>query len=392
VIPKQERMHPMKIAMIAGNPIGKSYGGVTVHVDSLMAHLEKYKDITLILVTFGEENKTYEKNGIQFFVLKRMTLGKYLFPIQFVYDVTRLKKAIKKIDPNIIHIQSTVPTFSSCGTQLAKKYQVLLTLHGYFKEEYKFHTGLEKIYNKLISIRLENRALKRIPNIITVCPQIKELIQRTTKSDIFVVPNGIDVNAIQAIKQLETPMNHTIFYIGMLNKRKGVDDLIRAIPLIKKEINDIKLIIAGTGPDLNKLKDLTKNLSVEENVTFLGFISEDDKFSYMKSTDIFVLATYWESFPIVLVEALACGKPIITTDVAGNPFAVFDGKNGFLVKPGDWKSISEKVIYLFKNKEIMKRMGEESKIKANLYDWDIIAKQTRDIYEKINTTRKSRNE
>ncbi len=378
----------MKIVMIAGNPIGKSYGGVAVHVDNLTKLLSNSKEITPILVTFGEENSTYEKNGIQFFVLKRLTYGKYLFPLQIFYDLLRLDKLIKKINPDLIHIQSTVPTFSLSGIYLAKKYKVLLTLHGYFKEEYKFHTGVEKIFNRFLSTPLEKRALKKIPNIITVCPQIKEMIQKITQSNIFVVPNGIDVKAIQAFKPIKTRTNHTIFYIGVLNKRKGVDDLIRAIPLVKNEIKDIKLYIAGTGPDLNKLKNLTKNLNIEENVKFLGFISEENKFSYMKSTDIFVLATYWESFPLVLLEAMACEKPIITTDVAGNPFAVIDGSNGFLVKPGNWRQISEKLIYLFKNEEMIKRMGEESKKRAIMFDWSIIAQQTRDIYLKINESQK----
>jgi len=378
----------MKIVMIAGNPIGKSYGGVAVHVDYLTKHLSNFKDITLIVVTFGEENSTYEKNGIQFFVFKRLTYGKYLSPLQIFYDSLRINKLIKKINPDLIHIQSTVPTFSLSGISLAKKYKVVLTLHGYFKEEYKFHTGVEKIFNRILSTPLEKRALKKIPNIITVCPQIKEMIQKSTQSNIFVAPNGIDIKAIQTIKPLKPRENHTIFYIGVLNKRKGVDDLIRAIPLVKNEIKDIKLYIAGAGPDLNKLKNLTKNLNLEENVKFLGFISEENKFSYMKSTDIFVLPTYWESFPVVLLEAMACGRPIVTTDVAGNPFAVIDGTNGFLVKPGNCRQISEKLIYLFKNEEMMKRMGEESKKRAEMFDWSIIAQQTKDIYLKINESQK----
>ena len=373
----------MKIVMISGNPIGHDYGGVAVHVEYLTKYLANFKDLTIISLSFGPENLTFSKNGIQFIVLKRMKFGKIFFSLQIFYDLFRLDKLLKKINPDIIHIQSTIPTFSLLGVYLAKKYPVLLTLHGYFKEESRFHTGVEKIFNIFISIPLERLALTTIPNIITVCPQLQEMIQKFTSSNIFTVPNGVDIKQIQAITPFPPDSNPTIFYVGVLNKRKGVDDLIRAIPLVKNEIQDIQLHIAGTGPDMEKLKKLMKNLHVEENIKFLGFITDEEKFSYLKSSDVFVLATYWESFPFVLLEAMACGRPIVTTDVAGNPFAVIDGVYGFLVKPGDWRQISEKLIYLFKNKAILKKMGEESKKRALLFDWNIVAQQTRDIYLKI---------
>jgi L-malate glycosyltransferase len=374
----------MKIMMVSGNPLGKDYGGVAVHVEFLTKYLSRFKDITLVSVSFGEENQAYAKSGIQYIVLKRMKLGKIFFPFQIFYDVLRLDNLLNKINPDVIHIQSTIPTFSLFGLYIARtKYKILLTLHGYFKEESKFHRGFEKIFNKLISTPLERQALMKIPNIITVCPQLKEIIQKFTFSNIYTVPNGIDIDMIQEIAPFSANPNPTIFYIGVLNKRKGVDDLIRAFQLVKTEIPCIKLKIAGIGPDLDKLIKLTTDLELEKDVEFIGFVSEENKFSYLKSIDVFVLATYWESFPIVLLEAMACGKPIITTEVAGNSFAVINGVNGFLVNPGDWRQISEKLIYLFKNREVLEKMGVESKKRALLFNWNTVAVQTKDIYLEI---------
>jgi len=383
----------MKIVMISGNPIGHTYGGVAVHVEYLIKHLSNFKDLTLILLTFGEEPLTYVKDGIQVVVLKRMKYGRFLFPLQIFYDALRLRTAIKKINPDIIHIQSTVPTFSFFGINAGKQYPVVITLHGYFKEESRFHSGIEKIFNVLFSTPLERWALKRIPYVITVCPQLQETIQQFSSSTIVTIPNGIDLAQIQAIRPFPPFTSPTVFYVGMLNKRKGVDDLIRAIPSVKNEIKDVKVYIAGTGPELNKLKNLAKSLGLEENVSFLGFITDEKKISYMKSTDVFVLPTYWESFPLVLLEAMACGRPIISTDVGGNPSAVVDGVNGFLVKPGNWRQISEKLIYLFKNKEIFIKMGEESIKRALEFDWNPIALQTKELYLKIEdaTTEKKHN-
>jgi len=373
----------MKIVMIAGNPIGKSYGGVAVHVDYLTKHLSNFKDITPILVTFGEENSTYEKNGIQFFILKRLNYGKFLFPIQIFYDLFRLEREIKKLNPDIIHLQSTIPTFSLFGIFLSKRFPVLITLHGYFKEEYKMHTGIEKIYNRILSVPLEKKALSKIPNIIVVCPQIMNMIKNYTQSKIFIVPNGINLKYIEKIQPIKKYDDPAIFYMGLLNRRKGVHDLIQALTIVKNKVQNVKLYIAGTGPYINKLKQLVTALDLEKDVIFLGFITEEEKFAYMKSIDIFVLPSYWESFPIVLLEAMACGKPIVTTDIAGNPFAVTDGVNGYLVKPGDWQQLAEKLIYMLNNKRLISIMGEESKKRSLDFDWANIAQQTREIYLKI---------
>lgn len=370
----------MKVVMISGNPYGKDYGGVAVHVKYLHTHLSNYNDIKIDLVTFGHKNKIYEKNGIKYTVLKRMKFGKILFPLEMFYDLFRLERVVKKINPDLIHIQSTIPLFSLLGIHIIKKYPILITLHGYIKEEYKFHVGIKKILNRIFGVPLERLALLKIPYIITVCPQIKNLIKKITKSKIFVIPNGINFKNIQKIQPVKKYDNPTIYYMGVLNKRKGVHDLIKATTLVKNKVKNVKLFIAGTGPYINKLKQLVADEDLKDDVTFLGFLSEQEKFIYMKSTDIFVLPTYWESFPFVLIEALACGKPIVTTDVAGNPFAVSNGVNGFLVKPGDWKQIAERLITLLTDKDLIKKMGRQSEIKATMFDWEIIAKQTRELY------------
>ena len=373
----------MNIVMISGNPIGEFYGGVKVHVEYLSSFLSHFGDLKLNILTYGNKNTKYEKNGVNFIVLKRLKFGKILFPIQIFYDLFRLEREVKKLNPDIIHIQSTIPTFSLFGTYITRRYLTLITLHGYFKEEYKIHTGIEKIFNRVISVPLEKLALSKIPNIIVVCPQIMNMIKNYTRSKIFIVPNGVSLKYIEKIKPIKEYNDPTIFYVGLLNRRKGVHDLIQSMPLVKNKVQNVKLYIGGTGPYINKLKQLVTALDLEKDVIFLGFITDEEKFAYMKAIDIFVLPSYWESFPIVLLEAMASGKPIITTDIAGNPFAVTDRVNGYLVKPGDWQQLAEKLIYMFNNKTLISKMGEESKKRSLDFDWIAIAQQTREIYLKI---------
>jgi len=373
----------MKVAIIFGNPIGEFYGGILTHVKYLTKYLSYYKDIELVLVTFGENNSTYKKNGIEVIELKRMKFGLFFYPFEIFYDLFRLERIIQKINPDIVHIQSTSPNFLLYGINKKKKYPIVITVHGYFNEEYKIQIGFKKIIYRFFCAPVERVGLSKIPHIIVLCPQIKYMIDKITKSKIFIVPNGVDLNYIQSINSYGKQEYPTIFFLGYLTKGKGVDDLIKAIKIIKNEVDDVKLYIGGNGPYMKKLKELVQELDLNGNVDFLGLLNDVEKFGYMKSIDIFVLPSYWESFPMVLLEAMACGKPIITTNVGGNPFAVTDGVNGFLVKPNEPQRIAEHLIHLIKDKDLLQKMGQESKKRSLDFNWEGIVQQTRDLYKEI---------
>jgi glycosyltransferase involved in cell wall biosynthesis len=369
--------------MISGNPYAKDYGGVAVHVKYLISFLSNFNDLNIDVVTFGQENNTYQKNNITYSELKRMRFGKILFPFELLYDLIRLKRVIKKLHPDIIHIQSTIPLFSFLGLYLINDYNILLTLHGYVREEYKVHVGFKKIVNMVFGVPLERFALSKIPRIITVSPQIKDFIIKKTNSKIIMIPNGIDLKYIQKIQPANRNNNPIVFYLGMLTKGKGIADLIKSISVVKKDITNVKLFIGGSGPYEDTLRRLVTDFDLEENVTFLGFLNEEEKFSYMKSIDLFILPSHWESFPIVLLEAMACGKPIIATDIGGVSYAVNNGVNGYLYEPGDVKELTNKIIKLLSNKELMEQMGKENQKKSLGFNWKSIAEETKKVYFEI---------
>lgn len=373
----------MKVIILYGNPIGEFYGGISTHVKYLTKYLADFKDLNLFILTFEKNNSTCKKNGVEYIELKRMKFGKVLYPFEIFYDTFRLERIIKKINPDLIHIQSTSPNFSLLAIHMLKKYPILITLHGYFREEYKIHTGWRKIIYRIFCAPLEKLALKKIPYIIALSPQIKSMVSKNTKSEVFTVPNGIDLDFIQKIKSNEKKEYPTIFFLGYLTKGKGIEDLIKVIPSVKKSQSNIKLLIGGIGPFQNQIKELVHTFDLDKDVIFLGLLGEVEKFAYMKSIDIFVLPSYWESFPMVLLEAQACGKPIITTRVGGNPYAVTNGVNGFLIQPGNQNELLEKLIYLLKEKDVCNKMGMENIKKATCFDWKIITKQTKEIYNKI---------
>lgn len=375
----------MKVVMIHGNPYHQDYGGVEVHTKNLIQSLIKHEQIDLVQITFDDKNTDIKKENHQIITLKRMRYGTILFPLQIIYDRKRLEKKISEINPDLVHIQSTIPLFSSLGNVISTSIPTIITLHGFLKKETEYLTGLNKLFYRLFCVPVEKKALAKIPYIITVCPQIKDIIKNDTKSEIYVIPNGINPQYIEKISQTKKIKQPSITFLGFLTKRKGVQDLIIAMKTVKEKIPNVKLYILGKGPLLSNLIQSTKKLNLEQTIEFPGFVTDEEKFDYLKSTDLFVLPTYWESFPVVLPEAMACEKPIITTNIAGNPFAVEDGKNGYLVEPGDTKQLAEKIIHLFTHPEIRNQMGKESYKKSKEFRLDRIADQTIKLYRSISS-------
>lgn len=373
----------MKILMIYGNPYHSDYGGVNIHTKYLIKHLSKNEQIEIIQLTFDEISKVQQTESGKLYSLKRIPFASIFFPIQLVIDIYRLQKKIDQIKPDVIHLQSTVPTFSVLGSKIEKKIPTIITLHGYLAEEYRLYAGIKKIFYQFICAPLEKKALSTIPYIISVSPQMKDRIQPLTHSTIHVIPNGIDLNHIKKIQPEPASGQQTVFYLGMLTKGKGVSDLIEAIAIIKKKIKNVHLFIGGNGPYESQLKKIVKDLHLDQSVTFLGFLDEYQKYAYMKSIDVFVLPSYWESFPMVILEAMGCGKPIISTNISGIPYAVTDQINGYLIKPGDIEALAEKIMVLLTNDELKQKMGEENLQKAKQFDWNEIAKKTVQIYQKI---------
>ncbi len=201
-----------------------------------------------------------------------------------------------------------------------------------------FGTFIEKV-----SIKLPNR-------IIAVSPQTANKIKADLgfKGKIAIVPNGIDIEEIKKIKP--SKVKSDVIYAGRLMSFKNIDILIKAIKEIKKSHPSISCLIIGDGPEKKKLINLTKDLKLQNNIKFLGFLkNHDDVYSYMKSSKVFVLPSTREGFGIVVLEANACGIPVVTIDHEDNAAKdLINGKNGIVCRL-DEKEIAGSIINLLKS-------------------------------------------
>lgn len=158
---------------------------------------------------------------------------------------------------------------------------------------------------------------------------------------------------------LSLDKNIVINFTGRIVERKGVDVLINAFAKIKELLASSILIIIGTGPDEDKIKNLVLKLGMNNNIRFLGHSSEVAK--YYQTSDIFVLPSYAEGMPNSLLEAMACGLPVIASRIGGVVDVVEDGKSGILFEPGNVSELTSAMIRLLKDDELRQRLGTEAR-------------------------------
>jgi glycosyltransferase involved in cell wall biosynthesis len=155
--------------------------------------------------------------------------------------------------------------------------------------------------------------------------------------------------------------------------------LIRAMAHLK----DGSLVIIGDGPQRRKLESLSKHLELNDRVFFTGWISDRSKiFDYLKQSTVFVLPSLSEGRPRVLLEAMACGLPVVATDVGGVPEVVVDGVNGLLVPPRDEKALAEAIEHVFNNVDFRRRASAENVKATTEYLPSVIGQKIYDYLEK----------
>ncbi|MBT9139256.1 MAG: GDP-mannose-dependent alpha-(1-6)-phosphatidylinositol monomannoside mannosyltransferase [Syntrophomonadaceae bacterium] len=204
------------------------------------------------------------------------------------------------------------------------------------------------------------------------------------------MPNGIDLSEFESLpprgefrkKYLIGDDEKVVLYVGRLHKTKGIDLLIKAFAGVSKELNNTKLIIVG--PDdghLRALKELIKELAIEEKVVFTGLLYERDKLQAYVDADIFVTPSFY-GFPVTFMEACACGVPIVTT-TKGDRLDWMDGQVG-LVVPYDKNQLQDAIVKFLSDNGLRRRFGEKGKMLVReRFNWTKIVKQLEHIYSNI---------
>ena len=365
----------MKIAILVPMFLPKHLGGVEIATYEIASHLAKkgHKIHVVTLWDSGLPDKSIEQG----FFVHRLKLPRIKF-IGVAIFWLRILYVLKKIDPEIIHVQSVTIAMPAylVGKFLKKPY--IVCGHGF---DLYFSWRFKKAISRLV--------LKNANVVIALTENMKNDMQKIYNREIIVIPNGIDVEKFTVPLDKETirkrlginDSDKVIIFVGNLRPVKGVEFLVRAMNVvIQKDVN-AKLILVGDGQQQDYLRRMVAELHIERYVTFTGEVPNDEVFEYLAASDIFVLPSLSEGFSIASLEAMACGLPIIATRVGVLQEIIENGVNGFLIKTGEPRQISEKVLKLLGDEYLRGRISENNKKKVKDYDWTGIVQRLEESYQ-----------
>ncbi len=345
-------------------------GGLENYVLELASRLVK-KGIKVDVLTYNvkgiDEYEEYKGIGIYRIPCFDIMKDVYSLP-RFNTDTKRILKELAKNEYDFVITQTRFFSSSWLGMRFARKNKIkhIHTEHGnvHVRHDNKIIQSLAWLYDMTIGKKIFRTAWKVIGISKACCNFAIKMGAKPAK--VVLIHNSVDTNVFKPQEKEKMGLNYSfvISYVGRLIYAKGIQDLIEALWTVQRAL----LLVVGKGPYIKELKKLAREKRVD--VMFLGERKADEIIKYLNASDVFVNPSYSEGLPTSVLEAGACGVPVIATDVGGTREII--GEQGFLVKPHDVQALRKKIFILKRDKELRERFGKgiREKIKKE-FDWDV---------------------
>jgi glycosyltransferase involved in cell wall biosynthesis len=253
-----------------------------------------------------------------------------------------------------------------------------------------------------IHVFLDSYLIRQVAKVVALNDLAKEsfiTIARVNPKKVVVVYNGVDTEFFKPTlgveetrKKYDLEGKFTVLFVGHLSKIKGVEYLVKAADIIINELGYKDTLFLLVGPltfgtlekpiDMEEMHSYIRQHQLESNLILTGALPLEEVKRLYVASDIFVLPSLAEGDPLVVVEAMASGKPIIGTKVGGIPHKVRDGWNGFLIDPADERQLADKIKYLIGHPEEREKMGTNSRQYAEEeFDWRKVAERLSLVYQ-----------
>lgn len=380
----------LRIAMIC-DPIGNNKSGVVVSTIRFSKLLKELGHHVIFIGARSHEHKDHSHhNEIKAYRYRSIPIPRsggwnLAFP-----TVRELKKVFLEEKINIVHI--ILPMSGAIvAIKAARALGIKIVAHSHSQPENIFmdlpkfiQPTLNDLWNKYLSWIYGKSKILIYPSKMAQT-LLSKLNEKNHPS--VVISNGIDLKEFKPTdigdfySRFDIPKDTIkLLFVGRLFPEKSIDTLIKAIPYILIENKNIHLMIVGGGHLREKLEELVKKLEINKYVTFLGLVSEEDKVLAFNAGDVFVLPSLAELEGMVVLEAMACGKPILVADAPMSASRYFVENNGFLFKPENPKDLAEQALKLINNDTLRTEMGKVSFKKSKQYDIHKSARLLEEVY------------
>jgi glycosyltransferase involved in cell wall biosynthesis len=282
----------------------------------------------------------------------------------YLKAVREVKRILKDFKPDIVHAHYA-SSYGLIGA-MSGFHPYIISMWGSDVFGFPNHSFLHK--------RILMFNLSKADKLLSTSIKMKTEAEKYTKKEILVTPFGIDVNKFKA-KVVNTIFEKDDIVIGTiktLEKIYGIEYLIKAFKIVKTKSPEskIKLLLVGEGTQRKNLEDLATELNLYSDIVFIGYVNSDEVENYHNMLDIYVAVSLQESFGVAVLEASACGNPVIVSNVGGLPEVVDDGKTGIIVEKENPYQLANAIIELITNPNLRIEMGINGRKKVlNEYNW-----------------------
>jgi len=366
-------------------------GGAQKYVFDLAKNLRDEFEISVAFGEQGNEGELARKlktENISFYSLPH--LKRAISPINDLIAIWEIRKLIKEIQPDIIHLNSSkISILGSIANQFSIfnfQFSIIYTVHGWV-----FNEPLNPL-KKLLYKYAEKITAKWKDKIICVSEYDRQIALKekiASPEKLITIHNGIESMDFLSREKAQQELGISdkglgtinIVSVGNLYKTKGYEDLIETMNiLVNCQLLNVNCYIIGDGPERINLEKLIKDKKLENKVILSGRI--DNAVKYLKAFDLYACASIKEGLSYTLIEAMQAGLPIVATKVGGNPELIQDGITGLLTKAQNPQDLAEKIKQLIKNQSLAKKLGEEAKIIAQTeFTLEKMVAETREIYK-----------
>jgi len=364
------------------NPLA---GGAEVHLHEVFSRIaHRGHEVVLYCSMFPDAKREEEINGIHVIREGNRYLFNYLVPGRYWSRFHREGYNI------IIDDLNKIPFY----TPLYVREPLLGITHHLFDKSIFLEVPFPLAAYVYLHERVAVRVYRNLPFIVGSPSTYYELINHGfPKENVHVVNYCVDhqVHYPGDGKKSETPL---IGYVGRLKRYKSIEHLLEAFAIVLKQMPTARLQIIGEGDHRRNLEEYVRKLglvALQRNagdtsalggtVEFTGFVSDEKKVAMLQRMHVVVNTSSKEGWGLTVIEANACGTPVIASNVPGLRDSVVDGKTGLLYTYGDVNELAEKILLLLNDDDLRQRLTQEAVAYARTFDWDVAADQTLEIIE-----------
>ncbi len=308
-------------------------------------------------------------------------------------NIKSFREALKTIrnearDFDVIHSHGNLS--SLLLSYVKRRAPIIYTVHDTPPYSCSYGSMKETVVHNASFSLVDLAAWRRTDHLIAVSKNLKmEMMKKGIPSGkISAVHNGVSARFLQEndegssrrfLQEKYGIVNRFCLYVGRLDWRKGLDYLMRAL-----RTAELRCVVVGDGPEREHLLALANVSELHDRVFFAGFVPQNDLKHFYVAADFFVLPSLAEGLPLVVLEALASGCPVIASNIAGIPEIVSDGYNGLIVPPRDTEILSKAMQKLTNDSELRRKMSQSARhTVCENFTWESIARRVLKVYDEV---------